>query len=331
MKKLLAMILSLILVLGASAACAEGITIRFSTQNVPESAPYIGMEAFKSTLEELSGGEISVELYHSGSLYAADAEYDAISNGDLEMMLTDQYWLMDYMPYMSTLTAGYIFKNYDHMNAVLNGEIGERLYEDVAATLGLRPLGACYFGSRVLSFRKGLGKTVETPDDMAGLTFRMPGTTAYLFLGEALGANPTPLALGEVYLALSTGTIDGQDNPLVMLDSNKFYEVTESITLTNHTLSSVWPAISEDFWQGLTEEQQGWIREAADAMIAACDAYVLNQEATLADSFRDMGITIIEPDIDMWMEHVQQYYLSNEEMTSTWDMDLYNEIVALVK
>lgn len=331
MKKLIAMILCIALVLGVGAALAEGKTIRFSTQNAPESAPYLGMEAFKAKLEELSGGEFTVDLYHSGSLYAADAEYDAISCGDLEMMLTDQYWLMDYMPYMSTLTAGYIFKNYDHMYAVLNGEIGERLYDDVAAELGLRPLGACYFGSRVLSFRKGLGKTVETPDDMAGLTFRMPGTTAYLFLGEALGANPTPLALGEVYLALSTGTIDGQDNPLVMLDTNKFYEVTESITLTNHTLSSVWPAISEEFWTGLSEEEQGWVREAAAAMIETCDEYVLNQEATLADSFRDMGITVIEPDVDLWMNHVQEYYLADEEMTSSWDMDLYQDIVALAK
>ena len=329
MKKLIALMLCIILTLGVGTAYAEGLTLRFSTQNAPESAPYIGMQAFKEKLEELSGGEIKVELYHSGSLYAADAEYDAISSGDLEMMLTDQYWLMDYMPYMSTLTAGYIFSGYEHMNKVLNGEIGQRLYEDVAQTLGLRPLGACYFGSRVLSFRKGLGKTVETPDDMAGLTFRMPGTTAYLFLGEALGANPTPLALGEVYLALQTGTIDGQDNPLVMLDTNKFYEVTESITLTNHTLSSVWPAISEEVWQSLTDEQKTMVQEAADAMIAACDDYVLTQEASLADSFREMGITVIEPDVKLWMDHVQDYYLQSEEMTSTWDMDLFEEIKAL--
>lgn len=329
MKKMLALLLCLVLACGAGTAIAEELTIRFSTQNAPGSAPYLGMEAFKETLEELSGGEIKVELYHSGSLFAADAEYDAIANGDLEMMLTDQYWLMDYMPYMSTLTAGYIFSGYDHMYKVLNGEIGKRLYEDVAQTLGLRPLGACYFGSRVLSFRKGLGKTVETPDDMAGLTFRMPGTTAYLFLGEALGANPTPLALGEVYLALSTGTIDGQDNPLVMLDTNKFYEVTESITLTNHTLSSVWPAISEDLWQKLTDEQKDMVQQAADAMIKTCDDFVLNQEATLADSFREMGITVIEPDIKLWMDHVQNYYLASEEMTSTWDMDLFNEIKEL--
>lgn len=329
MKKLVAMILCLMLLYTSVALADENLTIRFSTQNVPDSAPYYGMEAFKEKLEELSKGSIQVELYHSGSLYAADAEYDAIACGDLEMMLTDQYWLMDYMPYMSTLTAGYIFSGYEHMYKVLNGEIGNRLYEDVANTLGLRPLGACYFGARVLSFREGLGKIIETPDQMAGLTFRMPGTTAYLFLGEALGASPTPLALGEVYLALSTGTIDGQDNPLVMLDTNKFYEVTESITLTNHTLSSVWPAISEDFWQKLDDAQKDMVQQAIAAMIETCDSYVLEQEASLADKFAGMGITIVEPDIPLWMEHVQNYYLADEEMTSNWDMGLYEEIKGL--
>jgi tripartite ATP-independent transporter DctP family solute receptor len=312
----------------AAANSGEKYTIRFSTVNSPESTAYKGMEAFKDALEKSTNGQITVELYHSGSLYTDETQYDAMDSGDLEMIYTDQFWLANKIPYLSTLTAAYAFDSYDHMEKVLNGDIGKKIYDDVASQLGYRPLGACYFGSRVLSFRKGLGKTIKTPDDMKGLIFRMPNTDAYLAIGKALGANPTPLSLGEVYTAEQTGTIDGQDNPLSMLDSNSFYEVTESITLTNHIMSSVWPTISEKFWKTLSPDLQQKVQDAVKTMIDTEDKTVLDSESTLADKFKGMGIQIITPDVAVWSDHVHQYYKDNADLTKDWDMDLYNQIQA---
>ncbi len=323
--------LALVLTLAAVAGSAESktYTLRFNTTNVPESATFQSMQAFKEALEKNSNGQVKVELYHSGSLYTEDGQYDALANGDLEMIWTDQFWLANRIPYLSMLTAGYAFKSYEHMNKVLCGEIGQEIFDDVAEELGIRPLSAYYFGSRQLSLRKGLGKTVQLPEDMATLNFRMPNTAAYLFLGRALGTNPTPMALTEVYMGLSTGAIDGQDNPLPTLYSNSFYEVTESITLTHHTISSIWPSIREDIWQDMDKDLQAKVLEAVAAGKEACDTYVLNKEAELVDTFKNMGITIIEPDIDAWINHVQAFYLADKEMTSAWDMDLYERMRAI--
>lgn len=330
MKKIIALLLSVLLVLGTvGLASAEEYVLRFNTDNVPDSATYKSMEAFKAAIEESTNGQVKVELYHSGSLYTSDGQYDAMKNGDLEMIFSDQFWLADEMPYLSMLTAGYAFKGYDHMQHVFNSEIGQQIFDDVAETMGFRPLGAYYFGSRVVSTRKGVKKIVETPADMGELNFRMPNTPAYLFLGKALGTNPTPMALGEVYMGLSTGAIDGQDNPLPTLESNSFDEVTGAITMTNHILSSVWPCIREDLWQSMDAELQQKILDAVEIGRQTMDGIVLGQEESLVETFKGQGITIIEPDLNTWIEHVQAYYLADEEMTASWDMDLYEKINAM--
>ena len=106
--------------------------------------------------------------------------------------------------------------------------------------------------------------TVMTPADLAGVNLRMPGTDAWQFLGKALGANPTPMAFTEVYTALSTGSVDGQDNPLPTVVDAKFFEVTNQIILTSHLVDLNYVAFSKAVWDGLTPEQQAIVQKAAD-------------------------------------------------------------------
>ncbi len=93
---------------------------------------------------------------------------------------------------------------------------------------------------------------MKTPADLKGVKLRMPGTKEWLFLGEALGATATPLAFGEVYLGLKTGTIDGQDNPLPTVRAAKFYEVTKQLVMTNHLVDGIFIAISDKTWKAMT-------------------------------------------------------------------------------
>ena len=136
-------------------------------------------------------------------------------------------------------TAGYLFNSYDHMTATLNGEVGQEVFQKISDEQGLLPLGAWYLGSREISLSED--RAIKTPEDLNGVNLRMPNSEAWLFLGEALGANPTPMSFSELYLALQTGAVDGQDNPLGSVESAKFYEVQKSITLTHHLVDSVWP------------------------------------------------------------------------------------------
>lgn len=292
MKKLIAMLLALVMLLalcacGQTAAPAEQSTaapaenptaepveeptddvgepvnLIFSIAAVPTDAHGAAQKVFKETLESISGGNMTVECYDSGTLYGQDTEHDALKNGDVDMIYSSASWLTDGSPWISMFTAGYVFQSYDHMTKVLNGDIGKDMFQKVAEEQGILPLGAFYLGTRQISLSQD--KQIKTPEDLKGINLRMPNSDAWVFLGKAMGANPTAVGFNDLYLALQTGTVDGQDNPLPTVKSAKFYEVQKSISLTNHLVDSVWPTINLNTWNKLTDTQKGWVMEAVEA------------------------------------------------------------------
>ncbi len=306
----------------------EKIVLNFSTVSVPDDAHTEGINVFKEELEEISDGKIEVQLHHSGSLYAQGADEQAVMKGDLEMSYVSAPLVSEHVPEVSMFTAGYMFKDYQHMTDVLNGDIGNEIFDTVANESGYRPLGAFYLGSRQLNYRD-IGHEVKTPEDLDGVLLRMPDSPSWLFLGEALGANPTPLAFGELYTALNTGTVDAQDNPLPTVVNANFYEVTDYVTLTYHVVDSVWPAINEELWQSFDTETQDMINEAIAAAGEYVDETNIEAEEELISFLEEEGITVVEPDLELFMSTVQDAYLNNDEITADWDMDLYEEVQSL--
>lgn len=284
------------------------------------------MMKFKEACEELSDGNITVDVYTDAQLFSQEEEVAAVVMGDADITLTAASWLTTGSPWVSMFTAGYLFNSYDHMTTTLNGEIGAEVFAKVAEEQGLLPLGAWYLGSREISLSED--KQVSTPADLEGVTLRMPNSDAWLFLGEALGANPTPLSFSELYLALQTGAVDGQDNPLSTVDSAKFYEVQKSITLTNHLVDSVWPAINCDKWASMTEAQQAIVMEALEVGRDFCDSTNLQKESELVAFFEEQGVSVYDADIAAFQEHVLSYYLENE-ISADWDMEMYDKVVEI--
>lgn len=281
------------------------------------------MMKFKEKVEELSGGNITVNVYTDAQLFSQEEEVAAVVMGDADLTLTSASWLTTGSPWVSMFTAGYLFNSYDHMTTTLNGEIGHEVFQKISDEQGLLPLGAWYLGSREISLSED--KAVKTPEDLNGVNLRMPNTEAWLFLGEALGANPTPMSFSELYLALQTGSVDGQDNPLSSVESAKFYEVQKSITLTNHLVDSVWPAINTEKWNSLTEAQQDIILQGVEAGRDFCDTTNLQKESELVAFFEEQGLSIYEADIPAFQEHVLNYYLEND-ISKDWDMDMYEKV-----
>lgn len=284
------------------------------------------MMKFKEKCEELSDGNITVNVFTDAQLFTQEEEVAAVVMGDADMTLTSASWLTTGSPWVSMFTAGYLFNSYDHMTTTLNGEIGEEVFTKISEEQGLLPLGAWYLGSREISLSDD--KQISTPEDLKGVTLRMPNSEAWLFLGEALGANPTPLSFSELYLALQTGSVDGQDNPLGTVDSAKFYEVQKSITLTHHLVDSVWPAINNDKWASLTDAQKEIILEAIEYGRDYCDSTNLQKESELVAFFEEQGVNVYEADIAAFQEHVLNYYL-NDDISADWDMDMYDKVAEL--
>lgn len=303
-------------------------TIKWSSPAVPTDAHTEAMYLFKEEVERESNGQITVEVHHSGSLYTADNELQAMLRGNLEMMFGTPFNLAESVPKVSMFTSGYFFKDYEHMTKTLNGEIGRELFDEIAQITGGRPLGAWYFGTRTINYID-IGREIRTPEDLAGVKLRMPNTPTWMFLGKALGANPTPMALSEVYLALSTGTIDAQDNPLTTTYNNKFHEVAKNVALTGHIVDSVWPTINEKLWQELGPELQEIIYTAIANAGKYVDEKNLNTVNELIEKMKAEGVNVTVPDVDTFRATVQKAYLDDKEMMASWDMDLYERVMAL--
>jgi len=221
------------------------------------------------------------------------------------------------------MTAGFLFKNYDHMTAAMNGDIGKDIFKRVCTDQHFLPLSAWYYGTREVSLRKD--KDVKTPADMAGINLRMANSEVWLLLGRSLGANATPLSFSDLYMALQTGVVDGQDNPLPTVISNKFYEVQKCIIMTNHEVDSVMPVINADTWNGMTSAQQQIVRDGMEAGRKICDKLTLDKEAEAISFLEGKGLKIHYPNVDAFKSHMLKYYL-NDPLSKSWDMDLVDKI-----
>ena len=156
----------------------------------------------------------------------------------------------------------------------------------------------------------------------------MPGTDAWQFLGKALGASPVPVAFTEIYTALQTGAIDGQDNPLPTNRDSKFYEVTKQIVLTSHLVDLNYIAFSKKVWDGLTPDQQATVQKAADEAAESGRQKQLALEAELEQFFKDKGLKVYTPDLDAFRTHVQKAYLESD-FAKTWPEGMIDKINAL--
>ena len=330
MKKILALVLALVLSLSLCGAFAEDlgkpqkIVVTLTAVNTDTHAK--AMMEFEKYVEEASAGNIEVEVYTDAVLFTQEEEVIAVAGNDAQMSLISASWLTSGSPWVGMFAAGYTFKSYDHMTAVLNGEIGKAAFARIGEEQGVLPLGAWYLGSRQISLSED--KAITTPADLNGINLRMPNSDAWIELGKAIGANPTPISFSELYLSLQTGVVDGQDNPLPTVESAKFYEVQKSITITNHLVDSVWPAINVDFWNGLTEAQQKIVLDGVEAGRKFCDETNLGREAELVEFFKGQGLSVYEADLDAFSEHVQAYYLESPT-SADWDLELLEQVKAL--
>ncbi len=320
--RILVTVLALALLATACAKKEEAFVLKFNTVAGPKQPQVRGLQIFAREVEKLSKGKIKVEIFHSGQLGNQQTQLTGVMRGTLDMTFTDPNSLAQFDKRLGIFGAAYLFRDLDHMYRVMDGPVGKEYFDRLAAEQGVRPLGVWYLGTRQLNLRN---KGVRTPADMKGVKLRMPNSPQWIAMGRALGANPTPLGFGEVYLALKTGVVDGQDNPLPTNKAQKFYEVTKYIVLTSHQIGMVWPSINEKLWQEMPDEYKGWVMEALRQARLSQNTIVLAGEASLVKEFEDEhGMIIIrDPDREAFMRHALKSYKDFEE---DWGRGMYEKI-----
>ncbi len=325
--KTLAVIAALGFGFGASQAMAQTkTTIRISTPAVPDDWHAKMWTIFKESLDKSAPGEFDVQIHLNAALFKQGTEPTAMARGNLEMSAISAQDISKIVPEFSIFTAGYIIRDPDHQQKVFNGPVGAEVFKPVIEKMEVTPLATAYLGTRQVTLRED--KNVKTPADLKGVKLRMPGSKEWLFLGEALGATPTPLAFGEVYLALKTGTIDGQDNPLPTVRAAKFFEVSKTIVMTSHLVDAIFLSYGSKAFNALKPEQQQKIRLAAEAAARYNNANRIKDEAELIDFFKAQGLKIVTPDVSLFRKTVQEKYMKSE-IAKSWPKGLLEKINAV--
>ena len=286
----------------------------------------IRADAFAEIAEAVSG-TFDMQVFNGATLVAQGSEMTSIQRGNLEMGLIAPQAIAEQIPEWSIVTSAYLFSDAAHLQATFDSDVGDEL-KALAAERGIHVLAPVYFGTRQVNLAPD--KEVMTPEDLNGITMRMPGGDAWQFLGESIGANPTPLAYAEVYTALQTGAIDAQDNPLPNDYNMKFYEVTSQIVLTGHLIGFDVLAISEELWNEFTPEQQETLQSAVDAAIATSTQRHLDREAELVQFFKDEGLKVYEPDRIAFRDYAQAKYMESE-FAESWPEGMVDRINALAE
>lgn len=210
-------------------------------------------------VEEESGGTLIIDVVPSETLGNDRQMVEAVSIGTLDLSINSQGPLATYNEQMAAIGMPFLFESPEAAYGVLDGEIGQELAEPLISQ-GIRVLSYWDNGFRHITNNV---RPITNPEDLEGLKIRTPEDEITLAIFRTLGANPAPLAFGELYLALQQGVFDGQENPVTNIYFSDLYEVQDYISLSNHKYEMCPMIVSESVWQDLSDEHQAILAEAA--------------------------------------------------------------------
>src|SRR5215212_6261231 len=312
------------------ALAAPGPAVAQTATNLRFSAVFseqdIRAEMMKRFAEDIKAEGFTLQPYYGGTLFKQGTELVAMQRGNLEMGNIAPQDISNQIPEWSIVTSAYLFRDADHLKKVFASDVGQQLKKMASDKLGIHILGPTYFGARQVGLKPK--KKINTPEDLAGIKLRMPGGDAWQFLGQSLGANPTPMAYAEVYTGLQTGAIDGQDNPLPNVQNMKFYEVMSQIVLTSHLVGFDLLAITKKAWSAMAPEKQAKFQAAAEKAIEWSTQQHLKQEAELADLFKSKGLDVYTPDLKAFRDFAQKKYLASD-LAKSWQPGMLDKINAM--
>jgi TRAP-type C4-dicarboxylate transport system substrate-binding protein len=293
------------LALGAlPSAIAQGRTkLRFSSAFTEQD---LRAEAYKNFAAAIKDS-YDFEPYWGNTLFKQGTELVALQRGNLEMCNLAPADISKQIPAWSLMTSAYLFRDVDHLKKTFKSDVGREFNKMARDQLGIQVITPVYFGARNINLKPD--KTIRTPADLAGIKLRMPPGEYWQFLGESLGVNPTPVAYAEVYTALQSGAIDGQDNPLVASRLMKFDEVTTQFVMTQHVLGYDVMVISTKLWDAMPPAQQARFQAAAEKAIDDYTAKFIGQEKEVVEYFRKEGKKIYTPDIAAFRTYAQKKYV----------------------
>ena len=282
------------------------------------------MERVARQVQTDTSGAVEIQLFPAGQLGSSRDSIEAVSAGAIQIVDEGAGQFGQFVPQMSILEAPYIWRDVEHMRRALASPILQEMNAPLVSRRSMRVIGSSYYGKRHITSGS---RPLRSAADLKGFKLRIPEVDTYRAMAEAWGARPTPLNINELYLALSQGAVDGQENPLPTIQSAKLNEVQKFLILSGHVITPRLIVINEDSWRGLDAKVREVLTRAIVTHAETQDQEFMAQEAALVETFRSGGMTIVEPDIEEFRKPVLAALPPKFE--AKWGKGLWDRIAAL--
>jgi len=311
----------------SAASSDPKVSLNVSVPDADNSYIYAAAQEFKARVEEYSGGSLELTVYPNGSLYGGDgnAAISSVGNGSLDIVILAASLYASFDPSFYVISVPYLFDDTKQLQDYLNSDVGVDLFNSVES------MGITCMGRWTRSFRQVTNsKTpINSPADMEGMVLRTPSNSLYVEFFTACGANATPMSFSEVYNALQLNTLDGQENPVDVPATNNFYEVQKYISGTNHIADAWVVGMNTNKLNGLTENQQNALKQAAEECQQWYVDYQAEKDGEMLKLLTDNGMEYNELPEDGFQEFVsisQSLYPKFKEMVK--NDELFDATVA---
>jgi TRAP-type transport system periplasmic protein len=298
---------------------AQGTVIRWG-EMLATTHPQVQMvDRIAASAKEKSGGRIDIQSFPNGQLGSGKDMMDSVVSGALTFTTDGAAALGALLPQLSVIEAPYLWRDAAHMAKVGASPQFAAMNDDLVSKRGLRMLAVTYYGQRHLTTGS---KEVKSAADMVGFKLRVPPVDTFRAMAEAWGAKATPINFNELYLALSQGAVDGQENPLPTIASAKLQEVQKFLVLTGHIITPRLIIANESALKAIDPADRTILDEAIAEGVAWQDAELARQEGELIGTLKQAGMTVIEPDLESFRKPVlEQVPPKFEEKwgKGTWD------------
>jgi tripartite ATP-independent transporter DctP family solute receptor len=311
-------------VTGMVGPAAAATVIRWATV-LSTSHPFVTMmERVARQVKEDTNGSVEIQIFPGGQLGSSRDVIEATATGAIQMVDEGAAQFGQFVPQFSILEAPYIWRDPQHVRAALSSPLLDEVNRQLVEKRGMRVLGSTYYGRRHLTSGS---KAIKSVEDMKGFKLRIPEVDTFRAMTEAWGARPTPLNFSELYLALSQGAVDGQENPLPTIQSAKLYEVQKYLVLTGHIITPRLIAVNEASWGGLNDKERASLKKALAEHGLWQDNEIFDQESKLVDTFKSANMTVIEPDLESFRKPVLASVPAKFE--AKWGKGLWERIAAM--
>ncbi|QHJ70098.1 TRAP transporter substrate-binding protein [Planococcus halotolerans] len=308
---------------GSEEAGGSGDTIEWSFGHLADENHiwHQTAERFAELVEENSDGQMEITIYPNNSLGGETDTINAIQAGTADMVISGET-LQNWAPNAALMAVPYAFRDLEHVQNVVEGEIGQQIKEEIAAEADLTAL---YYHTRAPRNLTS-NEPIESPEDLNGFSMRVPNVPLFLDVWEAAGASPQVMDFNEVFTGLQQGVIDGQENPVDLIQSAAFYEVQDYVNRTEHVYSWIYILVGNEQYNALSDELKEVVQSAAEEAQAYGEELYNEEIETIEQELKDEGMEFVDVDQDAFRAAMTP---AVEASLTPEQLELYEQILAV--